>query len=489
MSLTFQSTPVFDFRPNWEEIMHGQLDDTTFDGVGLGLQTPWKPTTKIRRKATVQLMLDGRDKITEFRQWIVSRGTRRDCFWFPLHLNDYGIIELIDEMTGDVVNQAPGETQIRIKNIGLTEKFTYGQQFKYLALLTPTKIECYEIQLVEDFDEYELVTLTEGLTTELDASETMCCGLMLARLADDAIDFTLATDGCATVSLNVVELPAEFDESETFAPLHLYRITRGSTSWHYTNWPESVTAASRVWTPINIDHGDFEQNSEFHLQPLRITVATDDENSPFRAAIDRNISEITIIEVYETDFNSLGVTLSRPLYRGRMGKCEFSEKGQIQVELSTILRIGEQMVPTTMIQRPCGNRLFDSFCRVSPAAFVTLGTITTISEDPPYIEATEFGDKATAESDVNWFALGKVTVGNETRFCLGQSGNRLYLNWKFQKALVGSSVAAFAGCDKRLTTCAVKFSNEENYMGFSVIPNKEPQFELLSQPKPTGGKK
>lgn len=479
MSLSFQSKSVFDIRPNWEEISNGQLDDNSFEGGGPGLQTPWKVTTKVRRRAKLSLLLGTREEVTEARTWILARGMRRDAFWLPLYLNDYGLTQ----------DASASDTTILVKNIGLAEKFSYGEQFRYLALVNFDKLECYEIERVEDLGDEERITLTTGLASDLNASATTCCGLMLGRLADDELEFDMQTDGVARLALNVVELPSEFSGSYTSAPIYLYRVTRGELSWHFCSWPETVEVASLDWQALNITHGDFTQNSEFTLRPLKISVVTDDPDSPFRVALDRNVSELTTIEIFETDFDTLTTDLDAPLYKGRMGRSSFNDKGGIDIELSTILRIGEAQVPTLMIQRPCNNRLFDTFCGLNAEDFAITGTISAMSDDPPSITATEFGDKATAESDDDWFALGRVLVNGEIRFCVGQNGNTLYLNARFRTASVGASAVAYPGCDKRTTTCDVKFDNIENNLGFAVIPNKAPQFEAISSPKPGGGKK
>jgi hypothetical protein len=122
------------------------------------------------------------------------------------------------------------------------------------------------------------------------------------------------------------------------------------------------------------------------------------------------------------------------------------------------------------------------------ADFTTTGTITALTDD--YVEAAEFAAKETAESDPVWFALGVVRVGNETRLATGTNGaGRLYLNFPFRSAIVGDTITAEAGCSKRIGVCTGKFNNLVNFLGFPYVPNTNPQFEALSQPKAGGGKK
>jgi hypothetical protein len=143
------------------------------------------------------------------------------------------------------------------------------------------------------------------------------------------------------------------------------------------------------------------------------------------------------------------------------------------------------------MQRTCNWRTYDGIgCKANPADFTTTGTITALSSgSPPYVEAAEFGAKATAQNDPNWFALGKVTVGDETRTCTGQNGTRLYLNFGFVRAKVGDAISALAGDDKRVTTCDKKFGQLINHSGMPYIPNNSPQLDSMEQPSATGGKK
>jgi hypothetical protein len=250
-----------------------------------------------------------------------------------------------------------------------------------------------------------------------------------------------------------------------------------------------VTAGELAWNAADVSHDDIIEDAEFNLEQLGLTVVTDDPESFFRELQDRHLSELIKVEIFKSDFATLAVNFDEPFYKGEISSAEFDERGAIILRLSTIFQIGERQIPRLMQQRTCNHRLFSPGCGLEEAAFQTNGEITGINNDPPWIEADEFGAKATLESDANWFALGKVTVGSETRFCVGADGNRLYLNARFRLAEVGNQASARPGCDKRAGTCDGKFDNIENHLGFFLIPNRNPQFEALQTPKPAGGKK
>lgn len=482
-SLTLGAYEVFEFRPNFvTEPDCGQLDDHTFASVGVGAFTPWKPTERVKRQARYEFLLGSRTEIKQFRNWFLDRGQRLEGFWLPLYVNDYGLLE----------DASAGDTTLTIKRIGLREKMAYGEQFSRLALVTRDRIEVYVIDSVTVSGDTEIVTLESALSSDVDAAHTICCGLMLARLADDEYSLEYVTDTLARVQMNFVELPMEVEVAGTTSkPVYLYQITRGSAVWKATSWPLTLSVSGSDWQAMDINHGEISQDMEFKLDPIDLTIGTDDETNPFRDLLDPNLSEQTTVEIFETDYDSLAVDPDAPLYSGRLGECRFVDRGRIQGQIGSAFRIGEMEAPKVPLQRTCKHALFDPYCGLDADDFQVNGTITGLSSGAaPYIEADEFADTATSEGDVNWFALGRVTVSNETRFCVGQSGDRLYLNAPFSSAVeVGQQVNAWPGCDKRAGTCDAKFGNIANHLGFGLIPNRNPQFKALETPKPSGGKK
>jgi hypothetical protein len=46
----FLGRPLLDIRPNFLNIENGQIDDFKFTAVAPGAGTPWKATSKLRRK-------------------------------------------------------------------------------------------------------------------------------------------------------------------------------------------------------------------------------------------------------------------------------------------------------------------------------------------------------------------------------------------------------------------------------------------------------
>lgn len=273
----------------------------------------------------------------------------------------------------------------------------------------------------------------------------------------------------------------------TAAPIFLYLIERDGYAWRYAGWGIDLEVAGETWEAADIAHGGLTVGGEILGDGPMLEVGTDDQDHPLRAYIDRFKKPATVT-IYEVDASVL--SFSNPYFIGEtMGSVKFGKGGKISVQLSSVLRIGERNGPRIQIQRTCNHNVYDAGCGLNAALFTTVGSVDAISTSPAYVDASEFGAKATAESEPQWFALGKVICGDETRFCVGQDGDRLYLNAPFKEASVSDSISAVAGCDKRINSGCAKLANTDNFLGFPYLPNTNPQFEALRAPEPTGGKK
>lgn len=489
--MDYRDRPVFDFRPDFkgESVDHGQLDDHSYDSPSGGAAIPWKVTTGPKRTLALPFIIYDYEDLKVFRAFIAAREGRRTGFWLPTWLTDYV----------PVADAAQDALTITVKNVGIGTKLAFGTQFRHVAIITPTKMELYRIDgSAVDGDGNEELTLDAALVTPMVANQSVICGVLFARLADDEVEYEYLAGNVARVSLKFVELPKETEGTmhEGTKPCFLYVVTQGSVVWRATNFPISINVDSVDYGAQPIEHGDITEDIEFSSDPFMLDMATDDATNPIRNFLDPAFIQLTSLEIYEVAdaANPVPGDVAAPIYKGRIERAALNEKGGMTVECSTLLRISETEVPQALSERTCIHRTFDGNCGLNPAAFTTEGILTGLSSGAaPYIEADEFGDKATLEADPNWFALGVVTIGAEQRMCTGQDGNRLYLNAPFRSAVIGNSAFAQAGDDYRIETCHNKFNNvtgnNKGFLGFPWMPNKNPQFEALEAPKPAGGKK
>lgn len=493
MSTSYKGLDVLDIRPDFKTLDIGQLDDFSFDSQGLGRSTPWKPTSAVKRKVKYPFVLGGASDMKIWRVFVEEHRGGLLGFWMPLYVNDYSL----------TTDAAQGDTSLIIEKMGLAIKWALGNQFRHLAILNRAgDFSCHGIKAVTLSGETEILALDSATTFHVEQDKCVCCALIFARMQDE-IEYTYKNEELIRFDVGFTELPTEtlspdFGSGPIGAvhtgslPLYLYKFSRAGFAYRYTNWPLDLTTTDDVeWHAADISHGDIQAGLDFTAEGLEIQFATNDVNAPLRALLDRADLSPTDVEVFEADASMLEYEPTEPIYTGRVEEPSGEPGGVIRIPVSSVLRIAEDEGPRIKQQRLCVHRLYDDFCALSESAFTTSGTLSAFDSSTalPYVDATAFGAKATLQSDANWFALGKVTIGTQIRFCVGQSANRLYLNAPFRNLSAGAVVTAAAGCDKRIGTCETKFANVVNHIATTYMPNRNPQFEALETPKPAGGKK
>lgn len=486
--MNFRELEVFEVRPHFAEVTAGQMDDLELESGGAGLATPWRQTSAIRRTVNLPIALQGLDKIGALRRFFDRQRGRQIPCWLPAWVNDFVI----------AAGAAAAQTQITVSGHGFTTQYALGAQFKFIALLTRAgKLECYGVTAAVTSGANDLLTLDRGLDTALDASATVCCPLLLARAIEDELEYEYLAGDVVTGAIAWIECPQEYPPPTAGAPardsahlgsrpVFLYRITDGTTTLRLADYGVDVVAAEFAWQAADIRGDDLSSTLDMLGDTLNVTLKTSDPAHPLLAYQDRLNARNYTVEVFLLDLDTpAALQLTQPEHIGRIEEVSFSE-GAITLEVSSLFRFAETRIPKIQMQRLANGSVYD---HVVEATYSTAGTIDAINEDPPWVEASEFGAKATAEGDPNWFALGKVVCGDEIRLCTGESGSRLYLNFPFRVAAVNAAISAAAGDDKRISTWDTKFGVLAKFMGWPYIPSQNPQFKSLQTPMESGGKK
>ena len=487
-SVSFRELEVFDVRPHYAGVAAGQMDELAIEAGGYGLHTPWRPSSAIRRMLKLPLLLHGLEAVGELRRFWDRHRARQIPFWVPAWVNDLELVE----------DAAASATEITVAGHGFEHKYALGAQFKFIALLTRAgKLECYGVLAVVEDGDNDVLTLSRGLDTALVATDTLCCPLLLARPTVDALEYDYLSGNVVRGEMSFVECPREYPgpaESSSAAdsahlgtrPVFLYRLTGGENVLTLADYGVDLAAAALTWQAADISGEDLTSTLDMLGDTLTVVLKTDDPAHPLLDYLDRLQARNYTLELFLADLDDLGaLDLDAPEHIGRLEKISF-DQNRITLEVSSLFRFAEMRIPKIQLQRLANRSVYEV---VDPADFTTTGTISELGEDPPYVDAAAFGDKASLEGDPNWFALGKVTAGSEVRLCTGQSGARLYLNYPFRRALVLDAISAVAGDDKRAATWDNKFNALDDFLGFPYIPARNPQFKALETPKQSGGKK
>ncbi|MGP6085591.1 DUF2163 domain-containing protein [Antarctobacter jejuensis] len=176
--------------------------------------------------------------------------------------------------------------------------------------------------------------------------------------------------------------------------------------------------------------------------------------------------------------NWADVDARRIMFRGSIGEIRRGN-GAFQAELRGLTELLNRPLGR-VYQKPCAAALGDSDCGFDVSA-------TGYSYDGALVEVKEnrvFGLGDLSDFAVGWFQRGKLEVlsgaamglrAGIKRDRIGDDGVRTIEVWEPLRAtpLAGDLVRIISGCDKRFSTCRLKFGNHLNFRGFPDLPEED----------------
>lgn len=174
-------------------------------------------------------------------------------------------------------------------------------------------------------------------------------------------------------------------------------------------------------------------------------------------------------------------------FRGTLGEIRRAG-GAFEAELRGLTEDLNQPLGR-VYQKPCSAVLGDGTCRFD---LNTVGYVTDIACES-VAEGQRFTWAALEGFGPNWFTGGRLLVLTGAASGLWApirsdeevAGQRRLTLWQPIRAAIGPGdlVRLTAGCDKRMSTCRLKFDNLVNYQGFPDIPGED---WLVAVPKRAG---
>lgn len=158
------------------------------------------------------------------------------------------------------------------------------------------------------------------------------------------------------------------------------------------------------------------------------------------------------------------------LFWGVVGTPTLS-RSTVVLEVQSDLILLQSQMPRNLYQPGCLNSLFDGGCTLVRASFLQTGNAQTGSTASEVeIDVTEVD---------GFFDQGTITFTSgandgESRFIRAHASDVVTVAPPFPTAPVnGDDFEIVPGCDKKLETCDLKFSNLAHFRGFPVIPAAE----------------
>lgn len=262
-----------------------------------------------------------------------------------------------------------------------------------------------------------------------------------------------------------------YDQSRFLgAPVEIYRfVTRdGLRSWLYTSSDEPITltATSETYQPEQISRGAVPQSlSETPAVSMEIVMG---RSNPIAAEFVAYlpISPITVL-IRRLHRNDPDQEL-RFVFSGEISSAGFKEDDTVSFNCFGASEAMRRRIPWQVYQTRCVWPLYSPQCGINKETFRTDAAIISAS-------GTQLNSAAFSSFSDGWFSAGFIeSAAGEVRFIESHVSSLVTVSAPFTVPVTGTTVKAYAGCNRSAETCRDKFSNVINFLGWPRIPTRNP---------------
>lgn len=249
-------------------------------------------------------------------------------------------------------------------------------------------------------------------------------------------------------------------------PIECYRI-KGSTIWRFTSadlrvWLDVAGDGLQVYQPEIIGRGEPSFSQEQSSGQIEVTLPA--WNVVAQLFIPFTPPAPIEISIYRLHGDDGGVAT---IFLGKIIGAKFDgpEATLICAPFSAELK---RQIPRIACQATCNWATYSPGCGLNRNDFKDVGTISSISGYD--VRAAIFATRADG-----WFNAGYLELADGTsRYITSHVGDRVTLQSPIVGLIVGAAISAFAGDDRTEATCASKFNNLANHLGFKRMPTRNP---------------
>lgn len=255
------------------------------------------------------------------------------------------------------------------------------------------------------------------------------------------------------------------DEAAGVDPVELYEFTFGSDVWRYVSsdvdYVHPFTGTTFIAEPVS--RGHLQQSEEDTSMTVEITLSSLNPVADFFRTPYLPGRQVWLV-VYGAHRGS-GATPAVK-FRGQVGGVSFDG---VTAKLSCIplSRAINRNVPIQLVQKLCTNTLYDARCLADPATFSVAKIITAIS-------GLTFTLNSATGHPVGFYSGGFLEGGGHPPATIHDDLSTSLKMLYNPGYTPGDAVTIYAGCDKKIGTCATKFNNVPHFQAFPFMPLLDP---------------
>jgi uncharacterized phage protein (TIGR02218 family) len=247
--------------------------------------------------------------------------------------------------------------------------------------------------------------------------------------------------------------------------VELFKFSWRGYFWRFTDSDVPVIRGGETFLPEPVWRSAVRADEEVHSASVEVTLPALNQVSRLFSVTQFQPTNVwlTIHRVHRDEIDGDAALV----FAGEVGSAKF-EGASAVLSCFPVRDTINRVVPVQLVGRLCNNTLYDFRCRVDPEAHRYECTVTGVSGN--VLTVTPINGLVPD----GYFDGGYVfspTYQHTT--ILTHVGGTLTL-FSNPGYLVGSTFSAFAGCDRRMSTCKWKFNNVENHQGYNFFPTIDP---------------